>query len=1046
MTAQRADGSKFPAEFTLTRSESIDPPVYTLFIRDIARRKHAEAQIATLVQAVESTGEMICITDLADRFIFANRAFLETYRYEEAELLGLTPAVLFSPNNPPSLLPEILVQTRAGGWKGEVLDLRKDGTEFPIFLSTSLVRDQSGQVIGLMGVAQDISERKRTEEQFRLLGHAVQSAQEMISITDPENRFTFVNDAFLEAYGYTRLEVLGQTPHFLYAAENPPGLCEEIHEETTRGGWRGELVNRTKDGWTFPISLSTSQIKSLDGKVLGLAGFARDISERRRMERQTAVFAALGHELSAAATPQQAAEIILESAAKLFGWEAGYVHLLSEHDGLIIPVLTLDTIDGKRVHVPASNFTLEPSALMRRVMKEGAQLVNRAEGPEVPVKLEAFGDKSRPSSSMMYVPIPAKATVLGVLSIQSYRPRAYGPGDLAILQSLADYCGSALQRIRATEALREAEANYRGIFENVTEGIFRTTPAGRFLSANPAAARMLGYESPEALIETVTDIAQQTYVIPEQRQELRKVLETRGSMQGFEVQRYRKDRSIFWTSISARTVCDENGQILYFEGTYQDITERKFVESGLRDSEQRFRTLFESAPVAIALHDALGRILETNRAYQRMVGYSGHELRRLGVKRITWPEDVSEGDRLYRELLEGKRDYYYREKRFRSKDGVEIWANSHASAVRDADGRLRYIISLVEDITDRRRAQKQLREMAAIVESSSDAILSTTPDGLIASWNQAAERIYGYTDREAIRQPIIMLVQPDRADELLQILTDVGEGNRIENFETVLRRKDGSLAEISLTISPILDGAGRVTGASAIGRDIGPRKQLEREILESGDNERRRIGHDLHDGLGQILAGIALKTQALQESLVAEESSQAQESGDIVRLVNDSIRQTRTLARGLDPVDAEANGLPAALQTLAVQTEYLFRVQCNYETSTNRLAVDAPTGMALYRIAQEAIHNAVTHGHASQIDLKLEEIGKELRLRIRDNGKGFDAVAKAGSGMGLRIMKYRANSVGGRLSLHSPDGKGTEVECVVSRQLPVAEIKEFVSK
>jgi signal transduction histidine kinase len=102
--------------------------------------------------------------------------------------------------------------------------------------------------------------------------------------------------------------------------------------------------------------------------------------------------------------------------------------------------------------------------------------------------------------------------------------------------------------------------------------------------------------------------------------------------------------------------------------------------------------------------------------------------------------------------------------------------------------------------------------------------------------------------------------------------------------------------------------------------------------------------------------------------------------------------------------------------------------------------------MALYRIAQEAIHNAVTHGHASQIDLKLEEIGKELRLRIRDNGKGFDAVAKAGSGMGLRIMKYRANSVGGRLSLHSPDGKGTEVECVVSRQLPVAEIKEFVSK
>jgi len=278
------------------------------------------------------------------------------------------------------------------------------------------------------------------------------------------------------------------------------------------------------------------------------------------------------------------------------------------------------------------------------------------------------------------------------------------------------------------------------------------------------------------------------------------------------------------------------------------------------------------------------------------------------------------------------------------------------------------------------------------------------------------------------------------------VLLDVWKGKRIENFETVHRRKDGALVEISLTISPIRDGLGKVTGASAIGRDIGPRKQLEREILESGDSERRRIGQDLHDGLGQILAGIALKTQVLKETLAADGSNQASEAEAIVRLVNDSIRQTRMLARGLDPVEAEANGLPAALQSLAVQTEYLFRVTCTCRSSNPSLIIKAPTGMALYRITQEAIHNAATHGQARQIDIQLEAVGTQVSLRIRDNGKGFTPDATSGTGMGLRIMRYRANSVGGILTIHSA-GHGTEVECTVPAQFSAPEkLKAIATK
>ena len=251
---------------------------------DITERKLAESRLATLVHAVESTAEMICITDLEDRFTFVNRAFLRTYGYTKEEILGKNPDMLISPRNQPALKPEILERTRLDGWRGEVLDRRKDGTEFPIFLSTSKIVNPDGQVIGLMGLAQDITERKRTEEQIRLLAYAVQSARDLIWITDGENRFTFVNQSFVEAYGYSPEEVLGQKRDLLVSSKNPPVFYENISRQTVDGSWRGELLNRRKDGTEFPISLSTSEIKNSEGNIIGLIGVARDITERKHAE------------------------------------------------------------------------------------------------------------------------------------------------------------------------------------------------------------------------------------------------------------------------------------------------------------------------------------------------------------------------------------------------------------------------------------------------------------------------------------------------------------------------------------------------------------------------------------------------------------------------------------------------------------------------------------------------------------------------------------------------------------------------------------------
>jgi len=326
-----------------------------------------------------------------------------------------------------------------------------------------------------------------------------------------------------------------------------------------------------------------------------------------------------------------------------------------------------------------------------------------------------------------------------------------------------------------------------------------------------------------------------------------------------------------------------------------------------------------------------------------------------------------------------------------------------------------------------------LRELAAIVENSDDAIISSTLDGVIVSWNAAAERIYGYSAQEAIGRSAAMLMPPERESELTEILERIQRGEWTRNLETMRLRKDGTLINVVLTVSPISHLTGQDTGALVIARDITLRRRLEEKLLEIGADERRRLGHDLHDGLGQFLLGIGLKTKMLEEVLNKEKSTEAWRAKEIVSLVNTAIAQTRNLAHGLDPIHVEANGLVAALRNLTTQTRELFQVDCVFACKLDHLDVNTQTGIAFYRIAQEAIQNAIRHGQARQISLELALENAQLRLRIVDDGKGFSPGTQTHSGMGLHIMQFRARSIGGQLNVESQPnkGRGVRVECIV---------------
>jgi two-component system, LuxR family, sensor kinase FixL len=225
---------------------------------------------------------------------------------------------------------------------------------------------------------------------------------------------------------------------------------------------------------------------------------------------------------------------------------------------------------------------------------------------------------------------------------------------------------------------------------------------------------------------------------------------------------------------------------------------------------------------------------------------------------------------------------------------------------------------------------------------------------------------------------------------------------------------------------------------SRLAKRTAERRQLERELLEISEAERRRIGYDLHDSLGQHLTGIAFLSQALAQQLKARGSAEAAEAVQIVAFVNQAIAQTHQLATGLAPVTLETYGLVCALQELAANVEALCHISCTVTSNQALHIADHAVATHLYRIVQEAANNAVQHGHAQHIAITLAVLPGGLTLTVHDDGMGFPAAVTEPHGMGLRIMQHRARMIGATLAVQRAAQGGTCVICTLDNPAVVA--------
>ena len=236
--------------------------------------------------------------------------------------------------------------------------------------------------------------------------------------------------------------------------------------------------------------------------------------------------------------------------------------------------------------------------------------------------------------SAISVPMQIANKLVGIININAIEcARPFTLGQTKALAILASTAAAALESASLYSKVREAEDNYRSIFENSIEGIFQSTPEGRFLAANPALAGILGYDSPEDLIKRVTDIGRQIYVNPQERARSNEIAnENGGLIQHFELEAYRKDQQKIWVSLNRRSINDENGEPLYWEGSVEDITERKRAENALRESEERYRDLVENAHDIIYSHDLEGNYTSINKAGEAITGYTVAEALQMNLK------------------------------------------------------------------------------------------------------------------------------------------------------------------------------------------------------------------------------------------------------------------------------------------------------------------------------------------------------------------------------------------------------------------------------
>jgi PAS domain S-box-containing protein len=547
---------------------------------DISDRKRAEDEVRhseTFISSIlENLPDMIFVKEAKYlRFVRLNKAGEDLLGYLRSELMGKNDYDFF-PHDEADFFTakdrEVLACGRLLDIPQEPIQTRSGEVRYLHTKKIPIVGEE-GTPQYLLGISEDITDRRRVEQALRLAKFSMDRAADAVYWIDPQAKVFDVNEAASLMLGYSKEELCAMTVHDLnpdFQADMWPGFWAETKR---RGTIVLETAHRAKNGRLIPIEVSVNYL-SHEGNEYHCA-LVRDITERKRSEGDLRESEA------------RLRAILNNSPGMVFlkDTEGRYLHVNRQFERTLH--LTSDQVRGK---TDEAIFGHEQAAVFRandlKVLQTGVSLeceevvIMQEDGPHTSIvsKFPLYGGDGKPYA------------LCGITTDITYRKRV-------------------------EEALRLSEERYRSIFENAVEGMFQTTPDGKYAAVNPALARMYGYDSPEDLIAGISNIATEVYVDPGRRDEFVRLMQEQEEISGFEALVYRKDGRFIWISESVRAVRDSSGVLVGYEGTVEHITERKLAEERLRATLDQVRSLSgrlatvqeeERTRIARELHDELG--------------------------------------------------------------------------------------------------------------------------------------------------------------------------------------------------------------------------------------------------------------------------------------------------------------------------------------------------------------------------------------------------------------------------------------------------------
>ena len=866
-------------------------------------------------------------------------------------------------------------------------------------ISLTPIMDAAGRVTHLSGSIHDVTQRRESEialheseERYRRI---VQTAEEGIWTIDARSLTDYVNPKMAQMMGYKAEEMIGRPISDFLDDEGKVLLTTHIKNRKNGISAQFEFKYIRKDGSPLWAYVSTNPITDSRGVYVGALALLTDISARRAAE---------------AAMQESNAQF-----RAIFEQAAVGVAMVDSNTGRFLNVNQrfCDIARLTRRQMMATTFMhishpddLKASLEQMQKLKAG--------------KIETFTMEKRYCH--------ANGTITWVdLTVSPMWKKGETPSrHIAIVQDITKRKEVEHSLAHTTDILeRTGEMAKIGGWELevASKKLFWSLETCRIFEIGSTKAPSL-----EQAIHFYAPVAQ-----PVIRAAVQAAMD-HGTAYELELPVITAKGRHFWAR-SQGSAIRKNGKTIQLVGTFQDITEHKQAEQSLIESEVRFRAIFEQAVVGVGLVDfSTRRFVDVNRRYCTIAGRSRKELVKLAFDAITHPDDRAKNLHLHKQLKAAKSSEFQVEQRYVRPDGSVVWVNLNASLLSTMSGRPNQMLVMVEDITSRKLAEANYRRELGFNEilasHTSAIIILLDRQGHLVHANEATLQMLGYKRKDLVGKPPpwdTNFMDPAEKVRSQKRFKEMLTGKNIASREVTLIGKDRKRHVVALSSIITKTPEGMVDRIIVTGTDLTERNRLQKEILKISEQEQARIGHNLHDGVGQTMTGVSSLIEALESELTGD---QRRSAARIHHLIQEAIQEVRHMSHSMSPASVKNRGLGGALHLLAETIRSNHRTACTCAVNSDIKIEDPEKETHIYRIAQEAANNALRHGHPSSIRISLQRLGKhEAVLKIEDNGTGLAKRTPAHAGIGLRVMDYRANLIDGSLIIKSRPRGGVSVVC-----------------